>query len=283
MDEITLPKRGTRAAFNDYESFIKKFEAKKTTDDCYTPQPIYDAILDYVFEKANLPEDTQIVRPFRPGGDYQAEEYPEGCVVVDNPPFSILAQIVGWYIARGVKFFLFAPTLTLFSAAAAAAAYTTKIVCGATITYANGASVNTSFLTNMWGDRAIICDGELFTKLEEIDTRLRAKASTAKVAYPACVTSAALLSKIPKRGVSLTIPFEECRAIKKIGKQAIFGGGYILSTKMTAAKVAAEEAAKVAAEEAAKATTIIPLSAIEQRIVDELDGRVKPFYDLTLF
>ena len=274
MDEITLPKRGTRAAFHDYEAFIKKFETKKTTDDCYTPQPIYDAVLDYVFEKANLPEDTEIVRPFYPGGNYQAEEYPDGCVVVDNPPFSILSQIVTWYTARGVKFFLFGPTFTLFSSSSSC----TKIVCGAAITYANGASVNTSFLTNLWGDKAIICDGEISTKLMAIDTALKAKAAATKIAFPDCVTSAALLSKIPKRGVSLTIPYEEMRRIKKIGKRSIFGGGYLLSSKATAAKVAAEKAAaeKAAAEK-------IQLTAVEQRILDELDGKVKPFCEQTLF
>lgn len=107
--------RGKRGDFNDYEKFISKFKAAKTTDDCYTPQPIYEAVVDYVFEKAQLPEDTEIVRPFRPNGDYTAEEYPEGCVVIDNPPFSILSKIIRFYVGRGIKFFLFAPALTLFS------------------------------------------------------------------------------------------------------------------------------------------------------------------------
>lgn len=47
--------RGKRGDFNDYEAFINKFKAAKTTDECYTPQPIYDAVLDYVFEKGTLP------------------------------------------------------------------------------------------------------------------------------------------------------------------------------------------------------------------------------------
>ena len=110
-DELVI--RGKRDDFNDYEKFISKFKAAKTTDDCYTPQPIYEAVVDYVFEKAQLPEDTVIVRPFRPNGDYTTEEYPDGCVVIDNPPFSILAKIVKFYVAKDIKFFLFAPTLTL--------------------------------------------------------------------------------------------------------------------------------------------------------------------------
>lgn len=66
MNDIDLVVRGKRGDFNDYEKFITKFKAAKTTDDCYTPQPIYEAVVDYVFRKGNLPEDTEIVRPFRP-------------------------------------------------------------------------------------------------------------------------------------------------------------------------------------------------------------------------
>ena len=34
-DELVI--RGKRGDFNDYEKFITKFKAAKTTDDCYTP------------------------------------------------------------------------------------------------------------------------------------------------------------------------------------------------------------------------------------------------------
>ena len=259
--------RGKRGDFNDYEAFISKFKAAKTTDDCYTPQPIYDAVLDYVFEKSNLPEDTEIVRPFRPNGDYTAEEYPEGCVVVDNPPFSILSKIVCFYAARGIKFFLFAPALTLFGSHSYS--YCTKIICGTTITYANKAKVATSFLTNIWGDNAIICDGELTKRLEAIDAEIN-KPITAvrKIIYPDCVVSAAILQKIAKRGITFTMPASEIYPIKKVGDNAIYGGGYLLSSKAAAERAAAER---------------VVLTATELRIIDELDGKVKPFYDQTLF
>ena len=215
--------RGKRGDFYDYEAFVNKFKAAKTTDDCYTPQPIYDAVLDYVFEKANLPEDTEIMRPFRPNGDYTAEEYPEGCVVVDNPPFSILSNIIKFYVARGIKFFLFAPALTLFSSSSS---YCTKIVCGVSITYANKAQVSTSFLTNIWGDNAIICDGELYKRLEAIDAEINKPVNhVRKIIYPDCVVSAALLQKIPKRGITYVIPASEIKPIKKVGDISIFGGG----------------------------------------------------------
>lgn len=215
--------RGKRGDFNDYEKFISKFKAAKTTDDCYTPQPIYEAVVDYVFEKAQLPEDTVIVRPFRPGGDYTAEEYPEGSVVIDNPPFSILSKILRFYVARGIKFFLFAPTLTLFSSSSS---YCTKVVCGSTVTYANKAKVATSFLTNIYGDNAIICDNELYRRIKEVDDRLKAESAKElqKITYPDNVVNAALLKKIAKR-LTFVIPAEEIRPIKSAGGVAIFGGG----------------------------------------------------------
>ena len=221
-DELVI--RGKRGDFNDYEKFITKFKAAKTTDNCYTPQPIYEAVVDYVFRKGNLPEDTEIVRPFRPNGDYTTEEYPEGCVVIDNPPFSILSKIVRFYIARGIKFFLFAPSLTLFSSSSSS--YCTKIVCGWSVTYANKAKVSTSFLTNIFGDNAIICDNELYNTIKEIDERLQKESTKelTKIIYPDNVVSAALLQKVAKR-LTFVIPASEIKPIKSAGGVSIFGGG----------------------------------------------------------
>lgn len=46
MEElIPKPKKRTREEiFNDYEGFVEKFKPKKTTDDCYTPPEIYEAV-----------------------------------------------------------------------------------------------------------------------------------------------------------------------------------------------------------------------------------------------
>jgi len=283
--------RGKRGDFNDYEKFISKFKAAKTTDDCYTPQPIYEAVVDYVFEKAQLPEDTEIVRPFRPNGDYTAEEYPDGCVVIDNPPFSILSKIIRFYVGRGIKFFLFAPALTLFSSSSS---YCTKVVCGVTVTYANKAKVSTSFVTNIYGDNAIICDNELYRRIKEVDDSLTAASSKElqKITYPDNVVSAALLQKIAKR-LTYVIPADQIRHIKTAGGVAIFGGGFLLSSKAAAERAAAERAAaeraaaeRAAAERAAAeraAATKVRLTPSELRMIDELDGKIKPFYEQTLF
>ena len=109
--------------FNAYEGFLQKFKPKKTTDDCYTPPNIYEAVLGWVAREYFRAEpqrrgevdyigDRMVVRPFWPGADFKALEYPRGCVVVDNPPFSILAAIVKFYYANGIDYFLFSPYLT---------------------------------------------------------------------------------------------------------------------------------------------------------------------------
>lgn len=131
----------------EYQEFLEKFKLKKTTDDCYTPAPVYDAVARYVEETYGLSR-ANFVRPFYPGGDYQTEKYPEGCVVVDNPPFSIMSEILRFYDSKGIKFFLFAPTLTLFSSYSSAGSCT-ALPCNLTVIYENGASVCTSFLTNL--------------------------------------------------------------------------------------------------------------------------------------
>lgn len=131
----------------EYQEFLKKFEAKKTTDDCYTPDNIYDAVRDWAAEKYEI-GNAAIVRPFYPGGDYKSEKYPSGCVVIDNPPFSIISEICEWYTSKRINFFLFAPTLTLLGIMRGSANY---VACGCGVVYENGASVNTSFVTNMGG------------------------------------------------------------------------------------------------------------------------------------
>ena len=129
----------------EYQAFLEKFEAKKTTDDCYTPDNIYDAVKKWCIERYGL-SGKKIIRPFYPGGDYQKEDCSGDCVVLDNPPFSIISEIISFYNSRGMKFFLFAPALTLLSPVCDGYC---GIAVGASITYENGAKVSTSFATNV--------------------------------------------------------------------------------------------------------------------------------------
>ena len=76
---------GQTALYNvegeNYAAFKEKFKPKLTTDDCYTPEPVYEAVAAWAAQKYGLRQE-DFVRPFWPGGDYQAMEYSPGAVVV---------------------------------------------------------------------------------------------------------------------------------------------------------------------------------------------------------
>lgn len=268
-------RKGRKEKLEDYDSFVKKFdlERQKTTDDCYTPPAIYEAVLDWLKSKVDL-SGKEIMRPFYPGGDYKKELYHSNCVVVDNPPFSILSEIATFYIDMGVKFFLFAPALTLTSASIAGRkdVDVTYIVCGVTVTYANGAKVNTSFVSNLFGDVRLWCCHELYRAVKDVNDQLlqEKKVNLPKYVYPNNVTSAALLSKIAK-GADLKIMKDDCYHIsqlqsqKRLGK-TIFGQGFLLSDKAAAEKAAAEKAA-------AGESIVWELSENEKRIIKQLGNK----------
>lgn len=163
--------------FNDYDGFVEKFKPKKTTDDCYTPPEVYNIVLKHVREKYNIADDVPIVRPFYPGGDYENYDYPEGCVVVDNPPFSIFAKILDFYQERGIRFFLFAPHLTGLSTVAIRRGCT-FIAIDSTIKYTNGAAVSTAFATNMTPELAVDTAPKIFKALK------KEKKTQKKTVYP---------------------------------------------------------------------------------------------------
>ena len=243
----------------DYEGFLEKFAVKKTTDDCYTPEPVYQAVIDFVRTLTPLDGRT-IVRPFYPGGDYETYEYPANCIVIDNPPFSILAKILKFYDLHGVPFFLFAPALTLFSPNIDA----TFIISDVTITYENGAKVPTGFITNVIPDLRLWCCPEIGDAIERAQA---APPSTKKpFVYPDNIVTAATLRKIPAHGVSLKIPKTACRFIRdsesavRAGR-GLFGGGYLLSDRAAAERAAAER----------RGATVLELSPMERLMVEELN------------
>ena len=229
----------------EYQEFLKKFEAKKTTDDCYTPDNIYDAVRDWAAEKYEI-GNAAIVRPFYPGGDYKSEKYPSGCVVIDNPPFSIISEICEWYTSKRINFFLFAPTLTLLGIMRGSANY---VACGCGVVYENGASVNTSFVTNMGGNKIVaaadlreILDDENKKNLKKLHRELP------KYSYPDEVLTATMLCYMAAHGVSLEISERDAHFIRALDAQkasgkGLFGSGFLLSEKAAAEKAAAEKAA----------------------------------------
>ena len=59
----------------EYQAFVEKFKPKKTTDDCYTPEPVYEAVRDYVCARYAV-DPGSIVRPFPAPGKTAAKFSP---------------------------------------------------------------------------------------------------------------------------------------------------------------------------------------------------------------
>ena len=238
-----------RIKFEDYDGFVEKFKPKKTTDDCYTPPEIYDVVAGWVEERYGVDRGL-MVRPFYPGGDYESFDYSGGKVVVDNPPFSILAKIKRFYLDNGIPFFIFAPALTCFSGSLTCRL--THVICDAKITYENGAVVPTSFVTNLGGDVVAESEPELSARINEVDEALRAQRtkSLPKYEYPDHIVTAAKLQWYARHGTRFTVRRGDCVRVSKLdaNPKGIFGGGLLLSEKAAAEKAAAE---KAAAEKAA--------------------------------
>ena len=228
----------------EYQEFLKKFELKKTTDDCYTPPKVYDAVAKWVAMKYGFKE-SKFIRPFYPGGDYTKENYPKDSVVVDNPPFSILSEILKFYNEKNIQFFLFAPALTLFSSSSSSS---TAICTGSSIIYENGASVSTSFLTNLEDRRIRIKTEPILWKMVDdavTETLKEMRKSFPKYSYPLHVVTSPMMSQYSRYGIDFEVSVEESIPISQLdsqkeSKKAIFGKGYLISTKKKAEREKAE-------------------------------------------
>ena len=185
-----------------------------------------------------------------------------GGVVIDNPPFSILAEIVNFYNRQSIEYFLFCPGLTGVRAAPA------YIGTGYSITYENGAKISTSFISSK--GPILMSAPDLYAALEAADktARKKNKKLLPVYGYPDNLIMPTTLNKFSKYGVAF-----EARAgyfCRKLDAQipygkAIYGGGYLVSEGP--AKRAQEEA-KRAQEEARRIT--FELSEREKGIVKNL-------------
>lgn len=230
----TTTKKETK--FNDYEGFVEKFKPKKTTDDCYTPSYIYDEVIGWLIDNGHIDNTQKIVRPFWPGADYQAADYPDGCVVVDNPPFSILANIKRWFQDKGIRFFLFAPHLTLFEAYSPEHTY---IVTNANIMYENGAKVLTGFVTNIpsFSGCGIMCASSLRKRIIQVQNKKTKKLKKTKYAYPDNLITTSVIASLLKGGKDIVIPHAELSYTRRLDdqihtKKSIYGSGFLCSNRI---------------------------------------------------
>lgn len=259
-----------------YEEFIDKFKPKLTTDDCYTPPLVYDTVRDWACREYGI-DPGSIVRPFWPGGDYEHFDYPDGCTVLDNPPFSILSKICEFYLGRGIPFFLFAPSLTAFCGKNVAMRMN-HLICGANIEYENGAIVRTAFVTSYGGDVVAQTAPTLGMAINAAVEQLRREKtrSLPKYVYPDNIVTAAILQRWAHYGIDFQVRRGECVSISKLDAQresgkAIFGGGLLLSSQKAAERAAAERAAAEMAAAERAAAHKWELSDRELAIVASLD------------
>ena len=256
---------------DEYKAFVDKFKPKKTTDDCYTPENIYDAVCGWVEMEYGVSRD-RFVRPFWPGGDYQRFEYPEGCIVVDNPPFSIITQIKNFYTSRGIDFFLFAPSLTLIGGYKRGQGVS-YIAAGADVIYENGANVKTGFITTL-DDCLLRSAPSLYDTIKAAndENQKKIKKQLPKYSYPDYVVTAAMVQQYSAHNTEYRLDERDAQFIRGMDAQrskgkSVFGGGFLLSERAAAERAAAERAA---AERAA--ATKWQLSERERALVAALSN-----------
>lgn len=260
-----------------YAEFVEKFKPKKTTDDCYTPPLVYEAVLDWVIDRYGIDRE-KVDRPFYPGGDFENFSYTEGGCVVDNPPFSILTPIIDFYNENKIKYFLFAPYLTNFSTGAKCC----HVITPQSITYENGARVDTAFVTNL-DDRLVVGDVDLFRKLRkaEEDTQKEVKKQLPKYNYPDNVVMASDVGYMVKHGVNFELKKEDAIFIRQLDSQAIhkkalFGAGFLVSEEAAKKRAKADEIARENASKEKKReqnANVWELSERERQIIKFL-GRL---------
>ena len=263
---------------DDYRAFVEKFKPKKTTDDCYTPENVYNAVRDWTVEEYGI-DPKKILRPFYPGGDYIRARYPDGYTVVDNPPFSLISQIVTVYMRAGVPFLLFAPHLTSVNIAAGRTDFT-RLICNSSITYDNGAQVNTDFVTNLDGEYCVRTVPKLRAAIMAADKENTAGKTLPSYEYPPELMTAAGIGTLSRFGVEWNLPKDEAIFVRALDAmkpegRTIFGGGYLMSRTASdelaeAYRTAAKNKARAIEEPDDRQKHVWTLSAAERAAVEYL-------------
>lgn len=257
-----------RRKIHDYEGFVEKFnKPKKTTDDCYTPPAVYEAVKDWACRRYGI-DPARTVRPFWPGGDYEHFDY-AGAVVLDNPPFSCLAKIVRFYAERQIPYFLFAPGLTALGLTRHGAGI---VYADSRITYHNGAAVNTAFATS-YGGNVVEIAPDLGKAVKDAQCRDHTIKQTVYQYPPNLLTTQGVLA-LARHGVPYALPRREAVFIRALdemkaeGKEA-FGGALLISDAAASRKAVAEQTIP----HSDTPTRVWSLSEREMKIVEELNRK----------
>jgi hypothetical protein len=257
--------------FHDYESFLAKFnENPKTTDDCFTPRDVFEAVVAWVGTQIDM-TDKVVLRPFFPGGDYVNAVYPENGVVIDNPPFSIFTDIIKFYTARRIPFFLFGQGKTIMCCVK----YCTAVIVTDLLTYENGARIYTNFASNLFGDTIIMTAPKLNDMIFSCPSQ-NIKANLPSYNYPPELLSFSQMQTICRGGVEFAVKRNECQIVKNLDNhpKQLFGEHILLSMQKAGEKegalVRSKEAARLRAEQSGMSIEI-NLSERERRIIERLN------------
>ncbi len=227
----------------EYFDFVEKFKPKKTTDDCYTPDNIYEAVRDWAVAKYSL-QGRPVVRPFWPGGNYEnMAQYSPGCVVIDNPPFSILGNIEKFYLREKIDFFLFAPALAMFKPLDGI-----NYICASCgMTYLNGAKVLTSFVTNL-GEYLVESAPDLCAKIKAINAQNEkiGKKEVRKLEIPLDFVTAARVGYYSIHGIDYKLRREDAAFVRKSDRGGgLFGSAFLITERAAIERAAIERAARM--------------------------------------
>lgn len=234
------------ARHGDYNGFLERHTKEvsgKSTDELYTPPEVYEVVLKWVQDNCPSIKGKRIMRPFRPGGDYKAEDY-DGAVVIDNPPFFIEHLIIRWYVDHGVHFFLFCPALTLFRGSTILDQLT-FVAAYARVEYYHNETVKaiipTSFVTNMpdLADYQMMSAPELRTAIMQAQGKQETTAKPAKTEYHPNLVTPYRLSTLAEVGIHMRIRREETLYwrgnVMQHDRRNIYGDAFVVSDRVAEA------------------------------------------------
>ena len=266
--KVKRPARGSQSSivFHDYESFLAKFaDNPKTTDDCFTPKDVYEAVVKYVGTVIDM-SDKVVLRPFFPGGDYENAEYPENGVVIDNPPFSLFTKICAFYAARDIPFFIFGNGLTI----GRCYKFCTAVVVDSLIVFENGAKVQCNFASNLYGD-AIAVTAPLLSQMIAACPSQDTKVNLPSFQYPQQLVTISDLQKICKGGTEFRIERSQAHIVGNLDnfpkKSGLFGAQLLVSDE----KALEKDKAKIFTKEVPSQDIPVPLSDRERKIIERLN------------
>lgn len=201
----------------------------KSGDEHYTPPAVYEAVKKWLHPRTVY---HNYVRPFYPGGDYESFDYSEGgTIVLDNPPFSKLTEIINFYIEKDVPFFLFAPNNTAFNLLQRGRhKVLTIVVISDKILYESGLLLSTSFVTNLRlsPDKTVILSGTLSDAIKKAQGKKKMKAH-----HEETVKNAAEMKKYVVPGKDIVVKYSEVLRKDANGVQ-LYGSGIRLSEETVA-------------------------------------------------